>query len=110
FKWSDFVLAMNRALGEGEQYFTLRITATLAGDGEEPVTLTDECRLPVAPVLERIQRAGLELTWVAIPCGFPAPAFIEPTTVETVADDDGEPRMEQVPETPPERTGATLAD
>lgn len=85
FKWSDFVQAINRAHGAGEQYFMLRLTAVLAADGEAPSTLTGECRLPVAPVLERIQRAGLELTWIAVPCGFPAPTeLIETTDVDTV--------------------------
>lgn len=73
FKWSDFVQAINAALGAGERYFTVRLEATIVAEGETGRALRGECRLPIAPVLERIQRAGLALTWVSIPCGFPAP-------------------------------------
>lgn len=91
FKWSDFVQSVNAAFGAGEQYFNVRMHATIVGDGQEPVELTSDCRLPIAPVLERIQRSGLALGYVSIGCGWPAPEIAVATTeVEAAAEPEGE--------------------
>lgn len=73
YSWANFLEALNTAHGAGEPYFMLRLTTTIEGAGHAPTELSAECRLPVAPVLERIQTEGLQLNSVVSPCGFPAP-------------------------------------
>lgn len=104
FKWSDFVQAINAAFGAGEQYFHVRVRATLVADGQAPVELTDECRLPIAPVLERIQRSGLTLPYVSIGCGWPAPTAV--VDAETITEAGPAAAPEPAPQSAPPEPAA----
>lgn len=107
FKWSDFVQAINAAFGAGEQYFNVHVRATLVGDGEDPVELTSDCRLPIAPVLERIQQSGLALSYVSVGCGWPAPPAVVSTAVtEEAVETAPEPADSATPAAPEAQTEA----